>query len=252
MEFAYSLLVVLEFTATTVALFCLFGRSPAYSAPLALAFAIGSALLTYSFLVQVCFLFGNSGFLPALEMPLTLFSCIVLSQEKRKLVDLGCKLWKDAFVRRSVIFFGLPFSYLILQAIILRPNNQDSLVYNLARNLVYADAGTLFPTSTSEYAQVTLPLGHDLLYHLFLRFEVERGLAFFGPISYLGIVLCSYALVRAYHTRSTAICIAVLVACLPEIVFHATTPKNDLAVTFFALLALASLHLFLKNHRLSH
>ena len=86
---------------------------------------------------------------------------------------------KVSKVHFDLDFRFFPPHYLYFQSITLQPNNQDSLVYTLA-NSSLEDGGTLFPQTISDYTQVCYPIGNDILYYLFLRFDISRGTAFFN------------------------------------------------------------------------
>lgn len=238
MDFFYSALVVVEIMLVSFALYSLIRKHLDYRISSSVTLSMAGTLIIYSFVLQIIFLTVTFNALFLIEILIALISlCIIIKNYKFYLNEI-LKLLESPSFRFTLIICFFPFFYLFLQSFLLRPNNCDSLVYNLSRSLLYEDAGTLFPQSISDYAHVSLPLGNDLLYYLFLRFDGENGLAFFGYFSYIGSILGVYSLVRNYHSGKTSIASALLFACLPEIVFHATTPKNDLAVVFFALCSL--------------
>ena len=208
---------------------------------------MAGTLVTFSFILQLLFLIGILNALIAIEIFILVFSYLTIVKNSKYYKEDARYVFQNYELRFVLILCFFPVAYLLLQSVILRPNNTDSLVYNLARCLIYEDAGTLFPKSVSDYAHVALPLGNDILYHLFLRFEGEKGLAYFSFFAYVGSILATYSLVRIYHSANTSFCSALIFACLPEIVFQATTPKNDLAVVFYALCSLIAFSHFSKH-----
>ena len=243
MELLYAVSVVIETIILTLAYYGLSRKNLAFNISTSLAISMAGSIMTFSFILQLLFLIGVLNALFAIEIFILVFSFLTIVKNSKFYVEDFRNVFQNYELRFALILFLVPIVYLLLQSVVLRPNNADSLVYNLARCLLYEDAGTLFPKSVSDYAHVTLPLGNDILYHLFLRFEGEKGLAYFSFFAYVGSILAIYSLVRIYHSIKTSFCSALVFACLPEMVFHATTPKNDLAVVFFALCSLiAFLH----------
>lgn len=247
MDIFYAGCVVLETTLVTLAFYGTARLRLGYPPTTALAFSMTGTLLTLSLIVQLFFLAGIPNACLLAEIPLVVYCFSSIIRHRGSVISDCLGAWRNSALRRVFLLSLPPLAYLLLQSIVLLPNNQDALVYNLARNLIYADAGTLFPESVSDYALVALPLGNDLLYHLFLRFDTERGLAYFSFFSYLGSILAVYSLVRSLHPGKTAFAAALFFACLPEVVYHATTPKNDLAVVLFALTALLAFAQFAKT-----
>ena len=249
MELFFAHIVVLETLSLIVFLYAQLRQRLNFYPSVALGFSIPSALLTYSLFLQIFFLLGKPSWIYLAEIAIALIcisriktSCLLIKRDFRSL-----KISKySSFVLYLLL---IPVGYLYLQSVILLPNNHDSLVYNLARSLLYEDAGTLFPKTISDYTQVCYPIGNDILHYLFLRFDMQRGTGFFSFLAYLGCIFLIYSLVRTYYRRNTAICAAFIFACLPEIVFQATTPKNDLAVSLFALSALLAFIHYDKNRR---
>ena len=208
------------------------------SSLISISFSLGLTILCFSLILQVCFLFGSPSLCFVLEIPLVLFSFRSVYLSRRIIFE---DFERIRNCRKSIlilIFASSPLAYLYFQSITLQPNNQDSLVYTLARILLYEDGGTLFPQTISDYTQVCYPIGNDILYYLFLRFDISRGTAFFSFLAYVGSICATYSLVRTFYSRETAGCCALIFACLPEIVYQSTTPKNDLMVVFLSLTTL--------------
>lgn len=225
-----------------------FGFSPA----LALSFSFPSTIVVFSLLLQCLFLLGIPKWIFSAEL---LFAVVVISKFN-ELLKLIRSDWANLEIPKSAYIWlflsTLPLLYLYFQSIILLPNNHDSLVYHLARTLLFLDAGTLFPNTISDYTQACYPIGHDILYYLFLRFDIEKGTAFFSFFAFSGCILAVYSLVRSRYNRKTAAFSSIIFACLPEMIFLATTPKNDMAVVLFALCSLLAFLQFEKIIKLKH
>ena len=134
----------------------------------------------------------------------------------------------------------------MLQSIVLKPNNVDSLVYNLARVLLFQQENTLFLRNVNLYHQAVLPIGYDVLYHIF--YAVTRVWSIFiWILSFIGIGLSSWAIVTQYYSRKVALTSVLIILSMPQIVYAATTPKNDLVLGY-----IASIILLLSSKLLVH
>ena len=117
-------------------------------------------------------------------------------------------------------------AYLFLQSVILKPNNIDSLVYNLARVLLFQQQNTLFLENVNLYHQAVLPVGNDILYHLFLRSYHEYGLAIFSWFAYIGIAFSGWAIATQYYSRKVALISVLVILSMPQIIYSTTTLKT--------------------------
>ncbi len=192
-----------------------------------------------SFVFQAAFLVG----MPMLSFPLEMvalgFVGWTLVKERESLKGF----WRAIryFIRTHRVIAWLllvAWSYLGLQAILLPPGNYDSMAYNLARVLLFQQEHTLFLDRVTTVRQVIFPVGADILTHLFLRFGTDYGVALFSFLSYLAIITGTYALARHYTEAKFALTAAILIGSLPELVYQATSTKNDIvaaAVGVFTL-----------------
>jgi hypothetical protein len=229
------------------AIYCVLEKS-GYRVSEALAISI-LLLLTYlSFTFQTAFILGIPKFSYLVEIPTTIYSIRIclLNRERFKRICVGTKIiFRESRFVTSILLLGI--GYLFLQAIILKPNNIDSLVYNLARVLLFQQESSLFLENVNLYHQAVLPVGNDILYHLFLRSYQEYGLALFAWLSYIGIGLSGWALVTQYYSRKIAVISVLIILSMPQIIYAATTPKNDLVLGFIASVILLLSYKVLKD-----
>ena len=220
------------------ATYCVLEKS-GYRVSEALAVSI-LLLLTYlSCTFQIAFILGIPKFSYLIEIPITVYSIRLcfLNRGRFKRICVGTKiiLSESRFIT-CILLMGI--GYLFLQSVILKPNNVDSLVYNLARVLLFQQENTLFLEHVNLYHQAVLPIGNDILYHLFLRSYQEYGLALFSWLSFIGIGLSGWALVTKYYSRKIAFISVIIILSMPQIIYASTTPKNDLVLGFIASLIL--------------
>jgi hypothetical protein len=191
-------------------------------------------LLTYlSFTFQIAFILGIPKISYLIEMPITIYSIKICITNK--------ECFKKGYLTTKNILHESPFiscillmgiGYLFLQASVLKPNNIDSLVYNLARVLLFQQEKTIFLQNVNLYHQAIFPVGNDILYHIFLRSYKEYGLALFSWFSYIGIGLAGWSIATQYYSRKVALISVLIILSMPQIIYAATTPKNDLVLGF--------------------
>ena len=198
------------------------------------------AMMFLSFVFQAAFLVGMPNLSFPLEMGALGFAGMILAKHRQLLKDMWQAVRCFISAQRPLALFLLvAWSYLALQAILLPPGNDDSMAYNLARVLLFQREHTLFLDKITTVRQVIFPVGADILTHLFLRFGTDYGVAVFSFLSYLAIITGTYALARHYAEPKVALTAAIVIASLPELVYQATSTKNDIvaaAVGAFALL----------------
>lgn len=220
-----------------------------YRAAAALALGVVGALLSLSLLFQVAFLLGQPS-LSLLGEAGLLVLCVRLLWRERK----PARAWLAravAFVRlnpRWSSFFGLSWGYLAALAFLLPPSNWDSMTYNLARIQLFRQAESLFLTQITTYRQAVFPLGSDILAQLWLRLGSDYGLGLFSFLAYVAIVVGVYALAREMVAVPPALTAALVVAGLPELVYQATSTKNDIIAAAVAIACFLSAKHLLRQH----
>lgn len=226
--------------------FALFRRR-GYPFSEAIACAVVTAMVTLSFLLQACFLIGRPELSFVGETILVLLAAGILMRERR---ILG-KAWSTV----KSFFRGRPataallvpaWAYLFALAMLIPPSNPDSLRYHLTRVLLFQQEGSLLLDVTAPHQahRSVFPVGGDILSHLWLRFYSDYGVAAVGFLSYLAIAFGSYALARRHATPAVSLTASLVVLSLPELVYQATSTKNDI------VMAVAGLFCFLLAHRL--
>jgi hypothetical protein len=213
-------------------------RSRAHPYPIAAALALGIivGLGLLSLLLQVAFLLGLPELAPLLE--LVVLGGIIGGQWRqwRRVGDLPQAikpLWQAYPGVIAVLSASL--TYLFLQALLLPPSSWDALVYHLPRVLLWEQNRSLFLREFTIPQQAVFPVGSDILFHLFLRWQTDYGLGLFSWLAYLVILVGTYALVRPRVSPAIALTTAIILASLPEIVYQATGTKNDILLAAAAL-----------------
>lgn len=235
MAIATAIFSLLELIVVCLGLF-VWLRSRAYPVAAALSLGIISGLGLLSCLLQIGFLIERPGVIPLFE--LVVVSGIIWINRKywRLVSDIPKRLtavWREAPITVSV--FAIALSYLFLQAFLLPPNSWDAMIYHLPRVLLWEQNQSLLLRDYAVTAQAIFPVGSDILFHLFLRFHTDYGLGIFSWLSYLVILFGTYAISRPRVCPAIALTTAVVMVCLPELIYQATATKNDIIVAAVAL-----------------
>ncbi len=138
---------------------------------------------------------------------------------------------------------------LAVLAVAVPPANWDSMTYNLARVLLMIQENTLGPTHYTNIRQLAFSPGFDILSFFFLRYGVDRGVALFSWLSYLLIVLGSYAAARRFGDRAFSLRLAFVVGSLKLLVLQATSTKNDIGAAAMAVACMLAGMRFLEKRK---
>lgn len=232
-----AVLPTLELAAFCLSYFVwLRSRANSYPVAGAIALSITSGLGSLSLLFQIGFLLGRPDLLPPCEIALLLGSLWLNRKHWHRLAGIPRSLiaaWRT--MPAALTFLAIALSYLFLQAYLLPPSSWDSLTYHLPRVLLWEQNRSLFLSTYTIAPQAAFPVGSDILYHLFLRFRLDYGLGLFSWLSYLVILFGTYGLARPRVSQAIATTTAIVIACLPEIVYQATGTKNDIIFAAVAL-----------------
>ncbi|MFB2934116.1 glycosyltransferase family 39 protein [Aerosakkonemataceae cyanobacterium BLCC-F154] len=95
--------------------------------------------------------------------------------------------------------------------------------------------------------QSIFPVGSDILHHIFLRFYNDYGIGIFSFLSYLSIAFGTYALARRYTSPETSLLSSIVIISLPELVYQATSTKNDIVVSALAIFCFLTVHRLLEQ-----
>lgn len=223
-------------------------RQQPYPMAAALALSIISGLGILSLLLQIGFLIGQPEELPFLELAVFI-----------PLVGLQWRKWSVVWsIPKQIITTGreIPITmsvlatamtYLFLQAVLLPPSSWDALTYHLPRILLWEQNRSLFLRDFIITPQAAFPVGSDILSHLFLRVGTDYGLGIFSWLSYLTILLATYAIACPRVHRPIALSTALVIASLPEIVYQATATKNDIILAAVAIACVVWADRWLQN-----
>lgn len=229
---------ILELLVFNAAGFVLF-RKYEYKTAEAAAFACGLTLILLSCLFQLGFLI----YLPAvsflIEGVVLVLSIVLLVRCKQYIFEALrdiIYLWRR--YPFTATFASIFVFFLFAQALFLPPGNWDSMKYNLARVLLFQQENTFFLDRTTNIQQLIQPVGSDILSHMILRFYTDYGVALFSWLAYLGIGFGAYALSRRFAQPHIALTVSIVTMSFPELIYQATSTKNDIFTAIAGMMAL--------------
>jgi hypothetical protein len=208
----------------------------------ACAFAIVTALMLLSCLLQLAFMTGY----PALA---TVAEILVWIMAIAAIIRNAAFFSKD-LTAVPEFFRAYPISgpiaatawcYLGLLAFFIPQH--PAHWHELSRVLLFEQQGGFFNLPADPLAgssSALSPVNITILAHLFLRGHTDFGIGLIGFMAYLSIGFSTYALSRRYAWPPTAFTVTILVLSMPRLVYHATTPGFELlpaAIGLFCLLA---------------
>ena len=248
MQEFYSLLVLLEILFFTLSLYVVFVAR--YSKGESLCYAIITAMVIYSLLIQLFFIIKVAKYSYVIDILIISYTLVNIFSKNDIIIDLLRNVVNIVDQYRFLYLFLLFYIYLFLQAILLPPSNYDSMSYNLARVLMMKRENSLFLQNYSYFPQINFVVGYDILSYLFLRFNSDFSLGIFSYLSYIAIIIGTYALVnKIINNKKLAIYTALIISTLTEIVLQATSTKNDIPAAAIAVACFLAGHniLYLKD-----
>jgi hypothetical protein len=247
-----SFLIVIELIVFNLGIYSLV-RKRCDSVSLAFSYSAILTLAVLSLSIQAFFLLGIHGVYFLFDIVIIVFSVFRVIHNRdviKRDVQIVSRFLKK---EKLFVFILLPvLIYLSLQAFLLPPGNLDSMVYNLARVLMFKQEGGLFLENYSYFGQPSFPVGHDLLSFLFLRFNSDFGLGIFSFISYVIIIVGTFSIVGCFYNKKLAVSIAIIIASLTEIVLQATTTKNDIPAAAVVIVIFLAGYNFIISRRSVH
>gem|GEM_PF-1679407 len=211
-------------------------------------------LAALSLSIQVLFLMKIPHWSFLMDIAITGFSIFHIVKNKKLVQTDTLRVFNFLRGNRLILFVLIPILlYLFLQAFLLPPSNPDSMVYNLARVLMFQQEKTIFLENYSSFHQVAFPVGHDILSFLFLRFHSDFGLAIYSFIAYLLVISGTYSLIAQFYPgdKKLGVTGSMIIASLTLLVLQATTAKNDIPCAASAVVIfLAGYHFFIESKRL--
>ncbi|MAG35255.1 MAG: hypothetical protein CL878_03260 [Dehalococcoidia bacterium] len=206
----------------------------------ALAGGVLLALLTLSLLFQVAFLLQQPALALVVEIVLSALALSLIIRKRRQLGRVFAALAHLARGHRvAATVLIVVWGYLAAQALLLPPENFDSLKVHLARVLLFQQERTLFLEDVTTPEQAVHTVGSDILAHASLRWHTDYGVGIFSFLAYLTIACATYALACYYARPTIALTTTLVIASLPELVYQAVSTKNDIlaaAVAVFCVL----------------
>lgn len=208
------------------------------------------ALVLLSVVLQFSFLVGCSSLSYLGEAALAGAAVWVLVRGRVQLGEDARACFQEArsFPIVTAVALGL-LVYLAALAFLIPPGNRDSLGYHLARVYLFLQEQTLYPVNYTDPRQVMFPVGGDVLYTLLLRHNTDYGVGFVSFISYCAILCGAYRFGQDLPSRNGAIALTCVVAGLQELVYQATSTKNDILMAAVALYSVVLLRRLWKEVR---
>ncbi len=211
----------------------------------ALCFSILLCLSFYSVTIQLFLLLGIAKLFFLTDLAVLLFCMHTLSSKGKARARVMKRVKEFTKGHREYLLFFAPvYIYLFAQALLLPPQNFDSMTYNLSRVLMMIEENRLFPLNHSTQRQVAFPPGFDVLHFLFLRFHSDLFLPLFSFLSYAAVVSGIYALtgkIRELRNRPLLpLAVALIVSALKLLTLQATTTKNDIGTAAAAVAAMVA------------
>lgn len=130
------------------------------------------------------------------------------------------------------------------------PNNADAVTYHLSRVMYWIEHGSVAHFATNNLRQLyQMPGSEFFVLHAFLLngndllASLPQWLAFFGCI-----IATSFVVKLLGGSRASQWLASVLAATLPVAILQSTSPKNDLLVAYWVILAVSFL-LLLRQRR---
>ena len=233
--FASSALVFAELAILLVAAFLLW--LPQTKISTAIAYAILSLFATLSFIYQSVFLLGVPQLAFAVELVLVVAAVRVIVTQRYVLAGVGGQIGRFLTQNRIAIVFAAAAVYLFVLGWLIPPSNPDSLRYHLLRVLLYQQNNSPFLDVVTPHQahRAVFPIGSDILFHSFLRFYTDYGLAFFSFLSYIGIGAALYSIGCSVASRRVAMTTVFITLSLPLVVYQASSTKNDIVIAFVAI-----------------
>lgn len=151
------------------------------------------------------------------------------------------------------LFFAVCFFYLLLRGFLIPPLTYDSMTYHLARIMMMQSEGHLFLLNFANYRQDFLTIGYDILYFLFLRYNLPLGLTIFNFLCYIVIIIGLYALVtKLYSDNKLSKSICIIGASLSLFYYQSFSTKNDLILATLTIICLLAAYNYLVSEKLVH
>jgi len=203
------------------------------------SYAVITTLMLLSFLCQLSLLIHAPLLFYGVELALFIGAAYILFQ-RRKCIFPAAGVIKAFFLRHPLVstVFVFGCAYLAILAVFIPPGiaywNSLCRILLLQQHGFAAGLGLLNSTGPS------FPMNHAALAVMFLRAGSDMGVGVFGLLAYISIAASTYALSRRYSWPSTAVTVVLIIISMPRLVFHASSPGNEIipaATGLFCILA---------------
>ena len=231
------------FSVAEIIVFCLAGfvsfRNKKYTIAESAAYAIAVTLMMLSFLCQSALLIHIPLILNIVEACLLMVAVRTLYQRRACLHQTGIALRRFTHLNPLIATLGIfGCGYLALLAVFIPPG----ITYwnSLSRIFLFQQHGFFSAMQMAESQWPVFPINHAALSLLILRFGSDMGVGIFGFLAYISIAFSTYALSRRYSWPSTAATVTFIVISMPRLIYHASSPGNEIipaAIGLFTLLA---------------
>ena len=203
------------------------------------SYAVMTTLMLLSFLCQMSLLVRIPYVIFVAELSLSVCAVRVLFQRRRRLYETAGAL-QAAIFRHPLVSapFLIGSGYLAILSVFIPPG----IAYwnSLCRMMLLHQQGYYASFQLFHSVGPNFPLNQAALALMFLRFGSDMGVGIFGLLAYGAIAASTYALSRRYSWQSTAATVVLILASMPRLVFHASSPGNEIlpaATGLFCLLA---------------
>jgi hypothetical protein len=230
-------------TLAEIMVFCLAGfvffRDRGNTLAEAGSYAVVSTLMLLSFICQLALVIHAPVLSFVVEAGLLVWAIFSICHKRLVLTQTVAVM--QTVCRNMPLMFWvvmLGCCYLGALAILIPPG--ISYWKSLGRMLLFQRHGLFSPVLSTGFSEPLFSINHAVLANMFLRFGTDMGVGIFGFLAYLSIACSTYALSRRYSWPPTALTVTILVAGMPRLVFHASSPGNEIipaAAGLFCLLA---------------
>ncbi len=251
MHLILSIILLAEFILVAIAI-SLWAFKERYSFILSISIGLISTMIIYSALFQSLFMLRIWKFYWIFDILFFLFSIVYFIRNRKILIQL-IDIFKGFIYNQKIYFsiFLILMVYIFLQGFLVAPDCWDSMVYNLARVLMYQNDNTLFLNTFSTIRQIIFPWGYDILHFHFTKVYSDFGLASFNYLNYVIIIINVYELIRTeFKNEKFALFMGLFVASFSQLLLQASNTKNDIPLAALTLIIINLAFHFLKNKEL--
>ncbi|MBF0480498.1 MAG: hypothetical protein HQK81_00575 [Desulfovibrionaceae bacterium] len=236
-DFAVSLAIVSELALCIVSI-GLRVRSLGRSTPHAFAYASILTMSAWSVAAQTVLIAGRPGLYYFVDAGIVVFCLATLRQYRTQLNAAAgdIRLFLAGRWDFPLFFLLIAICYLAVQTLLAPPTNIDGFDYHLPRVLLMIREKTLFLGHYNAIRQRVFPVGSDVLFFPFLRFNSDFSLGIYSFISYLVIAIGAYSIAfELSNSKKSSIITSLVIASSTKIVLQSLSVKNDIILGAIAI-----------------